>query len=184
MSSLALIMFFQIISEELPLLFIIFVSSVSIGAFLSLLHDVQDGQLSLEDSVLRQVRGLYNKATIIGQDSLPFLMKSEPEYFKKFKKEVSNPWINFKPFTNKKLQKRHYGPQERRNVISFDETQSDKCMVEITGTGTSVNAGQPCQVSDECWRLISSEGATGYTLTHQALFLLLGEIQGTNKSFP
>lgn len=156
----------------------IFGLRVAQGAFLSLLHDVQGGQLSLEDSVLRQVRGLYNKATIIGQDSLPFLMKSEPEYFKKFKKEVSNPWINFKPFTNKKLQKRHYGPQERRNVISFDETQSDKCMVEITGTGTSVNAGQPCQVSDECWRLISSEGATGYTLTHQALFLLLGEIQG------
>ena len=150
-----------------------------IGAFLSILNDVRDGQLRLEDHVLKQVKGLYNKASIISQRSLPFLKKSAPEYFEKFKKQVSDPWLSFKPFNNRQLQKRIYDPLQKRHFVSFDEAQSDKCMAEITGTGASSNSSQPCQVSDECWRLISSEGARGYTLTHQALFLQLGEVQGT-----
>ncbi|XP_015769316.1 PREDICTED: UPF0764 protein C16orf89-like [Acropora digitifera] len=152
-----------------------------IGAFLSILNDVRDGQLRLEDHVLKQVKRLYNKASIISQHSLPFLKKSAPEYFEKFKKQVSDPWLSFKPFTNKQLQKRIYDPQQKRHFVSFDEAQSDKCMAEITGTGASSNSSQPCQVSDECWRLISSEGARGYTLTHQALFLQLGEVQGCTQ---
>ena len=146
---------------------------------LSILNDVQDGQLHLEDQVLKQVKGLNNKASLICQNSLPFLKRSDPEYFEKFKKQVSDPWLSFKPFTNRQLQKRVYDPKQKRHFFHFDEAQSDKCMVEITGTGTSSNSSKPCQVSDECWRLISSEGARGYTLTHQALFLQLGEVQGT-----
>lgn len=159
----------------------IFGLRVAQGAFLSILNDVQDGQLRLEDHILKQVKGLYNKASMIGQHSIPFLKKSAPEYFEKFKKQVSDPWLSFKPFTNKQLQKRIYDPQQKRHFVSFDEAQSDKCMAEITGTGASSNSSQPCQVSDECWRLISSEGAQGYTLTHQALFLQLGEVQGCTQ---
>ena len=149
-----------------------------IGAFLSLINDVQDGQLNVEIHVLNQVKGLYNKATLIAEDALPFLKQSGPEYFKKFRKQVSDPWVNFKPFTNKKLLKRQYDPQKRRNLISFDEETSDHCMSELTGTGSSSHSNQPCQISDRCWGLISAEGAEGYTLTHQALFLMLGEVQG------
>lgn len=159
----------------------IFGLRVAQGAFLSILNDVRDGQLRLEDRVLKQVKGLYNTASLIGQHSLPFLKKSEPEYFEKFKKQVSDPWLSFKPFTNRQLQKRIYDLQQKRHFVSFDEAQSDKCMAEITGTGARSNSSQPCQVSDECWRLISSEGARGYTLTHQALFLQLGEVQGCTQ---
>ena len=150
------------------------------GAFLSLINDAQDGQLSLDDRVLNQVKTLYNKATLVAEQTLPYLQRETPDYFKKFKNQVSKPWGNFKPFTNKKLSKRHYDPQHRRNVISFDEDTSDHCMSELTGTVTSSKVSRPCQVSDRCWGLISAEGAEGYTLTHQALFLLLGEIQGND----
>lgn len=146
------------------------------GAFLIIINDVKDGQLNVEDSVLKQVKGLHNKASIIAQDALPFLQESSPEYFKKFKKQVSYPWSNFKPFTNKKLSKRQYHPENRRNVINFDESTSDQCMTELTGTGSE--GAQPCHVSDKCWGMISAEGAQGYTLTHQALFFQLGETQG------
>ena len=150
------------------------------GAFLRLINDVQDGHLKVDDHLLNQVKALYNKASLVAQDALPFLQRSTPDYFKKFKKQVSDPWANFKPFTNKKLLKRHYDPESRRNVISFDEATSDHCMSELTGTGSSSEISQPCQISDRCWGLIIAEGAEGYTLTHQALFLMLGEIQGND----
>lgn len=152
------------------------------GAFLSVLNDVQAGQLKLDEHLLGQVRDLYNKASLIGQRALPFLKQSTPDYFKKFRKQVSNPWANFKPFTNKELLKRNYNPHKRRNIISFDEETSDQCMSALTGTGSNSHITQPCQVSDKCWGVISAEGAEGYALTHQALFFLLGETQGNSDN--
>ena len=146
------------------------------GAFLSIINDARDKQLYLDDHVVDQVKTLYNKAALVAQNALPYLQRSEPEYFNKFRKQVSYPWINFKPFTNKKLAKRQFSRQGRRNLISFDESTSDRCISELTGTGSK--GSQPCQISNSCWQLISAEGAAEYTLTHQALYLLVGEIQG------
>lgn len=154
----------------------IFLRLCFLGAFLSIINDARDKQLYLDDHVVDQVKTLYNKAALVAQNALPYLQHSEPEYFSKFRKQVSYPWINFKPFTNKKLVKRQFSRQGRRNLISFDESTSDRCISELTGTGSK--GSQPCQISDSCWRLISAEGAAEYTLTHQALYLLVGEIQG------
>ena len=157
-----------------------------IGALLSVINDIKDDQLNVEDSVLSQVKGLYNKASLIAQDAMPFLQQSSPEYYEKFKKQVSYPWSNFKPFTNKKLSTEQYKnePQKRRNLINFNEETSDRCMTELTGTAKGSAINQPCHISDECWDLMlpASEGAQGYALTHQALFFQLGEIQGKDNS--
>ena len=152
------------------------------GALLSVINDVKDDQLNAEDNVLKQVKGLHNKASLIAQDAMPFLQQSSPEYYQKFKKQVSYPWSNFKPFTNKKLSAKQHNskPQKREGLINFNEETSDRCMTELTGTAKGSAFGQPCQISDECWDLMlpASEGTQGYTLTHQALFFQLGEIQG------
>ena len=156
------------------------------GALLSVINDVKNDQLNAGDSVLSQVKGLHNKASLIAQDAMPFLQQSSPEYFQKFKKQVSYPWSNFKPFTNKKLSAEQYRnkPQNRRNLIDFSEETSDRCMTELTGTAKGLAFGQPCHISDECWDLMLpvSEGAQGYALTHLALFFQLGEIQGKDNS--
>lgn len=156
----------------------IFGLRVAQGALLSIINNVQDGQLSVEDNVLNQVKELYNNASLTAKSALPFLQRSSPQYFRKFRKQVSDPWLNFKPFTNKKLVKQQYKPQSRRNVINFDEGTSDQCMTELTGTAPGSDGSQPCHISDKCWGLISAEGTEGYTLTHQALFFQLGELQG------
>lgn len=150
------------------------------GALLSIINNVKDDQLNAEDNVLKQVKGLHNKASLVAQDAMPFLQESSPEYFNKFKKQVSYPWSNFKPFVNKKLSDvQYYKPLKRKNLINFNEETSDRCMTELTGTAPGSAFGQPCRVSDECWDLMSpSEGTEGYALTHQALFFQLGEIQG------
>ena len=152
------------------------------GALLSVINDVEDDLLNTEDNVLKQVKGLHNKASLIAQDAMPFLQQSSPEYYQKFKKQVSYPWSNFKPFTNKKLSTEQYNkePQKRGNLINFDEETSDRCMTELTGTAKESASGQPCRISDECWDLMlpASVGTEGYALTHQALFFQLGEIQG------
>ncbi|XP_022798729.1 UPF0764 protein C16orf89-like [Stylophora pistillata] len=154
----------------------IFGLRVAEGALLSIIKDVQDGQLRVEDNVLNRVKDLYNKASQIAGLALPYLQRTAPEYFEKFRKQVADPWLNFKPFTNKKLMKKEYNSEIRRTAINFDESTSDQCMSGLTGTGSDGN--QPCQISDKCWELISADGTQGYALTHQALFFQLGEVQG------
>ena len=152
------------------------------GALLSIINNVKDDQLNVEDNVLKHVKGLHNKASLIAQDAMPFLQQSSPEYFQKFKKQVSYPWSNFKPFTNKKLSAKQHNimPQKRRDHINFNEETSDRCMTELTGTVNGSAFDKPCKISDECWDLMLpvSEETQGYALTHQALFFQLGEIQG------
>lgn len=154
----------------------IFGLRVAQGALLSIIKDVQDGQLRIEDNVLNRVKELYNKASQIAGHALPYLQRAAPEYFEKFRKQVADPWLNFKPFAGKELIKKEYNPEIKRTAIDFDESTSDECMSGLTGTGSDGN--QPCHISDKCWDLISAEGTHGYALTHQALFFQLGEIQG------
>ena len=147
------------------------------GALLSVINDARDGKLRVNKENLERVKRLYHKASLIAEDALPFLQQSSPEYFKKFRKQVSAPWPYFKPF--QKLQKRQNieRSKSKKDNINFDEDTSDYCLSELTGTAADSNS-RPCQISDSCWNLIVAEGTEGYTLTHQALFFIVGEIQG------
>ncbi|KAI8512433.1 hypothetical protein Bbelb_090720 [Branchiostoma belcheri] len=39
-----------------------------------------------------------------------------------------------------------------------------------------------CTVTDECWRFVTADGATGYTITHQLLWTILGEHVGCKEN--
>ena len=44
--------------------------------------------LSLDDRVLKQVKTLYDKASLVAEETLPYLQRETPDYFKKFKNQV------------------------------------------------------------------------------------------------
>lgn len=145
-----------------------------LGALLHILHEQKTGKLNLNESFIKQISMLERKASKSAEKSLPQLKQSSPLYFKKFETTIVGPWRNFKSF--KKLDYSMYIPANKRSDISFDEDTSDTCMTQMTGTGEEIT--KPCQLSDQCWNLMMAKGTNGYALTHQALFLLIGETKG------
>lgn len=151
-----------------------FIFVLVIGALLKILHEQKTGKLNLKESLVKQISQLERKASNSAEKSFPQLKQSSPLYFKKFETIIMEPWKNFKSF--KKLDYSMYIPANKRSEISFDEDVSDACMTQMTGTGKHIT--KPCQLTDHCWNLMMAKGADGYALTHQALFLLIGETKG------
>lgn len=56
------------------------------------------------------------------------------------------------------------------------ESTSDQCMAELLGT--NVGGNERCNISEKCWEIMTAPGNKGYSLTHQVLYLELGEING------
>ena len=44
--------------------------------------------------------------------------------------------------------------------------------------GDPRTGAKPCDITDECWRFIGSNNTQGYMTTHQALYLMVGEVKG------
>ena len=61
---------------------------------------------------------------------------------------------------------------------NFTESASDKCMTEILSSD-SLN----CIVSENCVKLMTSRGFTGYPITHQLLWSMLVEDRVSRYSF-
>ncbi|XP_076366682.1 UPF0764 protein C16orf89 homolog isoform X2 [Tachypleus tridentatus] len=58
----------------------------------------------------------------------------------------------------------------------FSEYQSDKCIEELLRSKTSNS--KHCDISKRCWNIMTSHGTHKYTLTHEALYLEIGEMSG------
>lgn len=73
-------------------------------------------------------------------------------------------------------------PMDQRQIGTFTESVSDRCMTGILGTDHNK---QPCTVSPFCWNMMYHhiERAVGYALTHSSLFFFLGKHQGCEKVF-
>lgn len=50
------------------------------------------------------------------------------------------------------------------------------CMEALLGSGGP--GYEPCNVTDQCWQVMTSAVNVGYTLTHQALYFMLGISRG------
>ena len=52
----------------------------------------------------------------------------------------------------------------------------DQCISDLIGDPR--NGAKRCNITDECWRLIGRNNTQGYMTTHQALYLMVGEVKG------
>ena len=52
----------------------------------------------------------------------------------------------------------------------------DQCISDLIGDPRT--GAKPCNIKDECWRFIGRNNTQGYMTTHQALYLMVGEVQG------
>ena len=52
----------------------------------------------------------------------------------------------------------------------------DQCILDLIGDPRT--GAKPCNITDECWRFIGRNNTQGYMTTHQALYLMVGEVKG------
>lgn len=59
----------------------------------------------------------------------------------------------------------------------MSESESDHCMTQLTGT-LGKGSSAMCQIKEDCVELMTSQGLTGYGITHQILWSMLSEQVG------
>eukprot|EP00058_Branchiostoma_floridae_P014660 XP_002600148.1 hypothetical protein BRAFLDRAFT_66656 [Branchiostoma floridae] len=140
---------------------------------------------SRHSQALSRVHTILQDARTAGNWSLPRIRERDPGYFKEFKDVVSRPYVirGYSRELGDHVLTRER-PATKREM--FSETRSDRCMQEMMGsTGPRQDPNihtTRCTVTDECWRFVTADGATGYTITHQLLWTILGEHVGCKEN--
>ena len=68
-----------------------------------------------------------------------------------------------------------------RRGDSFNEKESDLCLRELVGTSNK-SEGKKCRISKQCWAFMTSPNRVGYSLTHEILYLQIGEMVSNQKN--
>lgn len=108
--------------------------------------------------------------------ALPHIEVYNSEYYHNFKPAVDKPWKSFKDFRKMRLKPEQKYSLDNGNGFpngkNFSEKVSDKCLTEIIGTASEHK--DPCYVSADCLKLMTSNNLQRYGNTHQVLYFLFG----------
>ncbi|XP_047492494.1 UPF0764 protein C16orf89 homolog [Penaeus chinensis] len=156
-----------------------------------MVSDALQDQLSTRKSeamqdTLTSLLDLRDLASQVNTEAEPIVMASEPEYYGQLGKMLA------KGFWEVPLDTRSVNTSAQRDILDpvsrrvLDETeqllefQSDKCLAEEFGTscrlrgeGSGEECGR-CSMSEECWSRMTRPGYSGYSLTHQAFYIIIG----------
>ena len=152
------------------------------GAIKKALEEAKLGIIDIDAGIKAKILLLKHEANSAAEKAIPYLKQHEsPKYFKQFKKTIIAPWPNFKPFQKLDHSELPMPSLQKKNFIEFNEHNSDRCLSEISGSQVGSNSSKRCTISDDCWQLETQGKTHGYALTHQGLYLLLGEVQGKKE---
>ncbi|XP_064613466.1 UPF0764 protein C16orf89 homolog [Liolophura sinensis] len=119
-----------------------------------------------------RLEALEEEVEFTCQQVLPYVEARDEEYFKRFRLTVEDPYML--PYTPIDL----HPPATNRTITdttSYNEEAGDICLSKIMGTFVHDDVPVPVCTSDEdCFQMMTKQGTTGYTLTHQLLYFILG----------
>ncbi|KAK7082993.1 hypothetical protein SK128_023850 [Halocaridina rubra] len=132
--------------------------------------------------VLENLHSLFISIKDLNSVAKPFVRAAFPEYYNELcmllEPEFWEVPLMLKQFTaNTEL----VTTTDRvlHGVEQLIESQSDRCLKEV-GAGNQGNGldnaciHNRCVVSQECWDLMTNSGYSGYSLTHQVFFIIIG----------
>lgn len=114
------------------------------------------------------MRTLKTRTTSIIQQSIPYLKASNKTYFNQVGFAVANKWKIVRPFRKLVHRPSNVTEHDVRNKSGF---AMQPCMEAIHGSGGSAQ----CNITNECWKLMTRTDGMGYTLTHQALYYMFAQ---------
>ncbi|GAB6021533.1 hypothetical protein CHUAL_004135 [Chamberlinius hualienensis] len=129
---------------------------------------------AVTDEEAEDIGSLAKMAKKICEETIPVLKDRLPEYYNKMGQLISeNFWSLDYPI-------RTTNPGFIYSVVAADETltedASDNCIGQMVGN--KAYGVSSCSVSDVCWDTMTVPRRSRYTLTHEIIFLQVGEIVG------
>lgn len=144
------------------------------GILQDLLTKVETSRIQIPKRTFQVLTRLHHKAKLVSSKSQPYLRASDPDYYR-LGFVARHAWLFQREFRNLNTSLSQIKPQDVENG-HFDMYTMDQCISELIGD--QISGAKPCNITDECWNFVRSENTTGYMTTHQALYLMVGEIKG------
>ncbi|XP_023224708.1 UPF0764 protein C16orf89 homolog [Centruroides sculpturatus] len=128
---------------------------------------VKDGY----QNIIPIISQLQRKAESIANRGIPYIKNAQPVYYQGIGNILTNGLWSL-DYRRRKTNEN----QERKvfNETYFNESLSDKCISEIIGRDETDFC--QCAIKDDCWALMTSPDYSGYSLTHEVIYLQLSEI--------
>ena len=144
-----------------------------IGILQDLLTKARSNRIQIPYDVLNLLTELHKKATLTAKKAQPFLNATDPDYYR-LGFVARHAWLfkrNFRSLDISLSQGTHF-----RQDARFAGRAMDQCISDLIGDPRT--GAEPCNITDECWRFIGRNNTQGYMTTHQALYLMVGEVKG------
>ncbi|CAG5127937.1 unnamed protein product [Candidula unifasciata] len=143
------------------------------GQLQLLLSEHQAGRHQhLSQDVVSKMIALKSAAQNASKIGLDSVRSDDSQYFSQFSSMVLHPWTFMKPHRKLEASLRWEIPQYKAKMkVKLTEEMSDRCMTELLQSGA-----QGCDISADCIQIMTTRGLTGYGITHQILWSIVGEI--------
>ena len=147
------------------------------GILQDLLTKARSNRIQIPHDLLNLLTKLHKKTTLTAKRAQPFLNATDPDYYRlgfASTDSVSHAWLfkrDFRSLDTSLSQGTHFMQEAR-----FAGKAIDQCISDLIGDPRT--GARPCNITDECLRFIGRNNTQGYMTTHQALYLMVGEIKG------
>ncbi|XP_071962248.1 UPF0764 protein C16orf89-like isoform X2 [Antedon mediterranea] len=139
------------------------------GQLASVQDSYAEGNLPhVHNTIINSLNNLRKKTGLINRKALGYTLGRDPAYTKSFLRVIDTPFQIKYMF--REIQP-GFSPKKERGIDDFTEDLSDKCVSNLLGS----EMFEPCTFTNECWHFLTMPDTSGYTTTHQALFLLIAE---------
>ena len=143
------------------------------GIFQDLLTKARYHRIQIPHDVFNLLTELHKKATLAAKKAQPFLNAADSDYYR-LGFVARHAWLfkrDLRSLDTSLSQGTHFRQEAR-----FAGRTIDQCISDLLGDPRT--GAKPCNITDECWRFIDRNNTQGYMTTHQALYLMFGEVKG------
>ncbi|KAG2455632.1 CP089 protein, partial [Polypterus senegalus] len=124
-----------------------------------------------------KVRKLMQRLDGTLQQASYTLQESDPSYFREFEPILESGFWSLPKMWN--TTSPHLVYSAFQEVACFSEQLSDKCIALLLGTWK--DNGTPCIVTNSCRNLMTRFGCADYSLSHQLLYFMIGQMKGCSN---
>ncbi|XP_067933283.1 UPF0764 protein C16orf89 homolog [Watersipora subatra] len=137
------------------------------------LSNQRAGQQPLKFKLLR----LSDSINELSATTDALLRHEDPEYYNYFKPVIENPFsLNAKPQRLELPADSQYSPILSENL--YNETYGDICFTRLMGTYKPQSHSYKCFIGKDCLKMMTEPMHSGYSLTHQLLYLIIAQKVG------
>lgn len=133
-------------------------------------------------TLLGRLKSLNERLDDTCQKAMPYVDQSDPDYYKRFEETISKPYIL--PYTPTTFDPAELSALRLGANSSYVEEEGDACYARIMGTFNEKSTNKQvsrCNITNECVRMMTSQGTSRYAITHQLLFFMVIEHVGCTE---